>query len=714
MGFLIGGFIGGLRTVLGIAALALLVMPASLNDSGRLLLNLMVGAIVSGYIITRFSSFKNTISQPQDGPAVLISVFAATLVIDKGPSDLIVDIVFASVAISSIFTGVIFFIIGQWRLGRLVRFIPFPVIGGFLAGSGLLITLSALSILINQKITQIDISTLISSDSIYILLFGLVLTFVLLKVPSLFKNRLIFPSILILAALSLHFYFYMQQISIAEMQGSGWLVTPKKKIDTSGNMFWFDISLDAWYVIANNLFTFVAIAIVSVVAMLLNLSGLELANKSEFDFNKELKVTGISNILGGIVGGGVGFASLSASLLGQQLKVEGRSLGYLTYGFILFFLLFGSELLGLIPKPVLGSLLLCVGISLLDEWILKAFKRFSKLDFMTIVSIALIMTFFGYLSGVTTGIILCAILFVWSYSQVKVITLEISGIDFRSNVDRPSYEKALLDKYGGEIIFLRIEGFLFFGSVYSIFERIKELVNRGAVFFILDLSLVKATDSSAIAVFQKIAQFCETKSIVLQIARPRPELVQMINSINSSSVYLDYTMDRDKSLENCEKLLIKKYKSEIEHKQEGAWNIFANQIKSHELLEKFKSFFTLKNCIEKEFLIRQGEIGNEMFLVESGRFEAIIESNGNHSHEIRLKTMTIGAIFGETVLYSSLKRTASVRAETEAVVYVLTKERLNEMELKFPDLANALHRFIIGIMSERLLASNRIISRLDP
>ncbi len=714
VGFLIGGFVGGLRTVLGIAALTMLIMPVGLNDRGRLLMGMMIGAMVSGLIITRFSSYKNTISQPQDGPAVLLSVFAASVAANQGPAESVVSIVIAAVALSSIFTGIVFFLIGHWQLGRLVRFIPFPVIGGFLAGSGLLITLSALSILTNQRITQIDFGLLVSSGSVYILAFGLVLTIALLKVPTFFKSRIVFPSLLVASAALLHLYFYFQQISVSELQSTGWLVAPKTKNGSDEALFWFDIPMDAWTFLANQLLTFFAIAIVSVVALLLNLSGLELATKSEFNFNKELKVSGISNILGGMLGGGVGFVSLSASLLGQQLKADGRFLGYICYGFIFIFFCFGSEVLGLVPKPVLGALLLCVGINLLVEWVIKGFKRFSKLDFMTMVFIALIMTFSGYLSGVTTGIILCAVLFVWSYSRVKVITLEVNGIDFRSNVERPFFEKELLDTHGDEIKFLRVEGFIFFGSIHSIYERIKELASSGTNYFILDLSLVKAIDSSALAVFQKITQFCNEKSVVLQFARPRKELVEMITTNDSGTAGFEYTMDRDKSLEHCENLLIHKYASEIRQSDQATWQGIEKIITSKDLLEQFKTFFSIRHYKKNQFVIRQNEVGHEMFLVESGRLEALIESQGEGSQEIRLKTFTTGAIFGETVLYSSLTRTASVRSEADAVLHVLTKDKLDEMELESPTLASALHRFVVGVMAERLSASNRLIRRLDP
>jgi SulP family sulfate permease len=79
-----------------------------------------------------------------------------------------------------------------------------------------------------------------------------------------------------------------------------------------------------------------------------------------------------------------------------------------------------------------------------------------------------------------------------------------------------------------------------------------------------------------------------------------------------------------------------------------------------------------------------------------------------------VRSITAGSIFGETVLYSDLKRTASVRAEEDSTIFILTKSRMADMEKEFPHLANSLHRAIVALMSARLNSLNRLIGRLDP
>jgi len=718
MGLFIAGFIGGLRTIFGIAALALLIMPSGLNDQGHLLFALMIGAAVSGFIITKFSNFKNIIAQPQDGPAVLMSVFALVVLTQNPSQELIIEVILAAVAVASIFTGMTFYALGYWKLGRIVRFIPYPVIGGFLAGSGLLITLSALSVLTNHKISLLHFDLIFESfnrEGSPLLLTGILITLLLIKVPRQFKSKLVFPLILIICSLLLNLYFMWEKIPLEELQRTGWVLTPKGNSGGENSIyFWFNIPMNAWLFILENALTFIAITIVSIVAFLLNLSGLEVATNSEFDFNKELKVAGIANMVGGALGGSVNFPALSASLLGQQMKVHSRWVGFITYGFIFLFLIIGPGVLEYVPKPILGALLLCMGVSLLDEWLIKGYKRFSKTDYLIILSIAIVMSTLGYLPGVGIGLLLCLSLFVWSYSQVEIITLELNDVEFRSNVDRLPVDIQILEQHGDEIKYLKIEGFLFFGSIYHVYERIQILINSGTKIFILDMSKVKAIDSSAFSVINKIAQYCEEKKCTVLISRLKLSLRDQINLIHPSQSYLNFFGDRDMCIEAAENILIKNYEVERGGSPKFIWEDIFKDTSDKESIEKFKSFLTERNCKKGEFLIRQGDEGSELYIISSGKFDVFIQAEEDVHQLIRVRSMMAGSIFGESSLYSDLKRTASVRAEEDSTVFVLTKTSMAEMEKQFPRIANHLYRKMIGIMSERLNSLNRLISRLDP
>ena len=79
------------------------------------------------------------INTPQDIPIAIIALIATTVMATSGKNwdgDTAFQFIFVTIALTSILVGIFFFILGSLKLGKLVRFIPYPVVGGFLAGTG--------------------------------------------------------------------------------------------------------------------------------------------------------------------------------------------------------------------------------------------------------------------------------------------------------------------------------------------------------------------------------------------------------------------------------------------------------------------------------------------------------------------------------------------------------------------------------------------------
>lgn len=92
-------------------------------------------------MFTWASEFKISVSLPQDVPAAIIAVLAATLVAQPdigNPAEAFATVVFVMVC-STLLTGVMLWCVGHFSLGKVVRFLPYPVIGGFMAGTGWLL-----------------------------------------------------------------------------------------------------------------------------------------------------------------------------------------------------------------------------------------------------------------------------------------------------------------------------------------------------------------------------------------------------------------------------------------------------------------------------------------------------------------------------------------------------------------------------------------------
>lgn len=712
---LTAGAVGGLRTVLGTAAITALILPPGVADGGRLLTALLFGGAVVGLLLAWLSAYRGVIAQPQDGPAVLVGVFSAVIAGSASgiAADRVPIVVLGAVAFSSFVTGIVFYALGYWRLGRLVRFIPYPVIGGFLAGSGLLITLMALNVLAGERLLSASWSSLQAGGRLPVIVFGALFGVALYVTLRRIRHYLTLPVVLLGSALLFHLVVHRFGLSHADLQATGWLITSSATGGGSWLPGWVALNASEWSFLVANVLTFAAVAVVSIVAMLLNLSGLEVATRSELDFNRELRLTGIANMAGALVGGAVGFHALSASLLGHQMGANSRSIGITAVALALAVLAIGPHVLGYIPLPLLGALLLCIGFGLLQEWIVGGWSRFSRAEYLTIVVIMLVMTGVGYLAGVGAGIVLSTVFFVWSYSRVKVITQELAGTDFHSNVERPPDDLRLLEREGGRIRVLKVEGFLFFGTAYSVLDRIQQLIDDGARFVVLDLAQVKAADSSALSVFTRIGLLCQRNDTELHLTRANAALqAALIQQATQGGVAFRHYDDRDFAIEHCENALLARERVARQDMVAQAWERIATQLECAEDLDDFKSYLALRDFSAGDYLMRQGDESDALFLVEYGRVQILLHTDGDH--DIRLRSMTAGALVGEVGLCLSGPRTASARAETPTRTYCLTRGRLSDMERERPALAQALHRAIVRLLSERLAATNRLIQRLDP
>ncbi len=96
---------------------------------------------------------RGVVGSVQDAAAAVLAIVAATTaatgrwhraVVEatacrlRGP-DVFLTVVAATMVVTLLLTGVTFALLGVFRLGNLVRFVPYPVVGGFLAGTGWLL-----------------------------------------------------------------------------------------------------------------------------------------------------------------------------------------------------------------------------------------------------------------------------------------------------------------------------------------------------------------------------------------------------------------------------------------------------------------------------------------------------------------------------------------------------------------------------------------------
>jgi SulP family sulfate permease len=143
-------------------------------------------------------------------------------------------------------------------------------------------------------------------------------------------------------------------------------------------------------------------------------------------------------------------------------------------------LLAGAPLLALFPKPILGGLLLFMGLSFLVEWVIDAWFKLPRADYAVVLLILVVIGATNFLIGVGVGLVAMVVLFVVNYSRVDVVRHALSGAEMKSNVERCAYHRRVSRKLGQHIYILELQGFVFFGTANTLLEWIRARVtDRG-------------------------------------------------------------------------------------------------------------------------------------------------------------------------------------------------------------------------------------------
>jgi sulfate permease, SulP family len=718
---LTAGLISGVITITMGTAFSALIFAGPLSDfMSRGVSFILFGAFVMGTFTAMTSSYSGTVVHPQEVPAVIIALIASLIVTampGDGRSEAAFVTIVAVIVLTSLATGLFFLFLGFFKAGNLIRFIPYPVIGGFLAGTGLLIVKGAFGVMTGKTLSINNLLYLGHPDVFIKWLPGLILAVILFLILRRWKHYLVMP-VWLAASVGL---FYLILLSadapLSEVQAQGWLIGPLQKGEFRYPLSLLSLAQIDWPQIFAQIGSIVTIPLISCISLLLNASGLELVVRKEIDLNRELQSVGAANIMAGLCGGTVGYHSLSLSTLRYSMGAKNRMVGLFSAALCAFIIFFGSSLLSYFPRPVMGSVLLFLGFAFLYEWLYEVWFKLPRLDCFLIFFILVIIGAFGFLEGVGAGILIAIIIFVVRYSNVSVIKHIFSGANYHSNVDRTPHQKQILAEMGEELFILKLQGFIFFGTASNLLEEIHKRANNKISLplraVILDFRFVNGVDSSAVNSFRKMKMHAESQHYTLAFTQLSTELsIQFkrggFDFKDDASFHL--FPDLDLGMEWCENKILCDADAvcivERESLEEQLKDFFPSSVR----IDHFLEYLERRQVPEGYCLINQDDPPHSLYYLESG--QVIVTLKNEYGQTVRLRSIGPGTVVGELGLYLRLPSTASVVTVKQSVFFRLTVEALRLMEEKEPELAAAFHRFIVHRLGERLAYTNQLLQTL--
>ncbi|MEA2992338.1 MAG: sulfate permease, SulP family [Alphaproteobacteria bacterium] len=444
----------------------------------------------------------------------------------------------------------------------------------------------------------------------------------------------------------------------------------------------------------------------------------------EVDGNRLLVRLGIGNMFAAGFGGITSGINIGASLVNRAFG--GRTplsvLVNCAAIFLAFSLLF--PLIAAVPRVVLSAVIMVIAVQHFDPWTMQMLRRVVSssakqrqhiiLELCVVLLVAVLSITVNIVTAVFIGIVIAVMLFVVRMSRSNIRRMyRCDGIHSRKS--RPPKEMELLERMGGGILVMELEGALFFGSAERLANDIDTAMQRGAQWLVLDLRRVNEIDSTGAHILLGInaALAGRGKYLAVAIARhsetaARLADLDVLEGVTAGKVFDDV----DRAIEWAEDALLRAELSEPGQEQE----VPLEQVSiltgfQAEDMAAVKTHLTRVTPAMGSIIFQEGDAGKELFIITKGTASAYLRQP--HGGDIRLATFAPGTVFGELALLDAGLRSASVIANSDLICYSLSEASFAALSAQTPAVAIKLLSGLGRELSGRLRRANRTIHQLE-
>ncbi len=727
-GDVLAGVVASLVTIAYCISFSALVFQGELRGGLAMgLWALLMGSAITGIIVATMTTLPPAEAGP-DNPAIAVfSVLAMTvggLVVKSGGSlEVAVRHALIAMTLATLLTGVVLWVLGRFQLGALVRFVPFPVIGGFLAASGWLLVTGGVEVITGRDITLATLTSAVPLADLpkVAIAFAFAIAVIVLRQRT--GNVFVLPGAFFGSALTLDLILWLTG---ATGPAHGWYVTG------AGTMTpWVPTSAIVtpdiqWSIILRALPEMGAVAAVTVMALLLDVSSLEVARSKVADLDAEFRSNGLANMAAAPLGGFVGNLSLNASRMLEETGGKSWLCGLYAALVIGIVVLSRFDLTALVPTPVLGGLLIFMGFIVLREALVRSPARRSWVELGLALAIMFAIIQFGYLTGVVLGFVGACLLFAFNYGRIGVIRRHVTRAAFASNVERSDPDRLHLEGEGDRIHVFWLTGFIFFGSSNGMFERIAAEVGPraqagevgprarpGERFVVLDFNDVSGCDTSAVLSMVKLRNWGRENAVRLVWAGLTEDMqatlarAGLFDGREPPAIF----PTRTEAIEWCEERVLSEaalYEAKPELAPFEDW--LADVLGQEAADRLLAAYLERREYCGGELLCTQGGPPDAIDLVAQGSVAVTVTDETGRA--VRVRRMVGQTVVGEMSFFRGVPRAASVVADGPTVVFALTRAKYNQIISEEPELGALFLQFIVRVLSDRVAFANKEIAAL--
>jgi SulP family sulfate permease len=675
----------------------------------------LLGAIAMGLGTAAVGGAPRLISAPCAPAAAVMGALATGLVAEAG------DRVVALLAIVALFSAVLQLLYGFIGGGRLIKYIPYPVVSGYLSAVGVIIFLGQL-----PRFLGLPAGTSLAAGLIEpglwsgpAMVVGLATIAGVLAAPRL-TRAVPAPIIGLAAGLLAYFAVAAGRPEMLRTTDNPLVIGPVG----GGPAALFSDLAGPWRMFAGlgmaDLQALVVPALT--LSVLLSVDTLKTCvvvdalTKGRHDSNRTLLAQGAGNLVAVFIGGMPGSGTMGPTLVNVDAGGHSRASGLLEGAFALATALVLGAAVAWVPVAALAGILLVVAVRMFDWGSLPLLRAAdTRLDFTVIATVVIVAVGVNLIAAAGAGVALAILLFIREQINGTVIRRRIAGGRISSTQQRLPAEQAVVEQHGDEVLVCELQGSLFFGTTDQLLSELGPAVHQ-CRYLILDLRRVQSVDYTATHLLERFESDLAARDGWLLFSRVPAHLptgrnlhdyfarlgvvdakrrVRLFSSLDDALVWTEErilaTHLPDRPGDNAPPL----------------------RLADFDLLREFESDQTLAPfvpcVVERSYpagatIFTSGDTGRELFLVRRGVVRVMLPLKDGSHHN--LASFGRGGFFGEMAFLTGAARSAEAVATAPTDLFVLDRDRFDAISRAHPVIGVKVFARVASTLAVRLRHAN--------
>lgn len=612
--------------------------------------------------------------------------------------------------------GVALMLLALLRIGKLINFIPQPVLSGILTGTALLILQGQL-----LPLLRLEMSTPEAVVTFGIILFcaGAVVMGQVLRRPLAGVGLALAGGVL----LSLGAPWLGLAAPVGGQALPGGATLPGGAGGTALPVFVWLASgpfpaltlAQAGLVVGAG----ASMAVLIAISTLVSASHVQGMTLHRVNGNRVLSATGVGVFLGSLLGALPSSGNMSRSAAAVRAGGTGRTAALAYAGVTLAVALVAMPVLGVLPKAVLVGIVVAIGLLLIDYTALRQaltlvqgksprpLEALGDLGTVLVVAIATVAT--SLIVAVALGVACAVVIFLARVSSP--VRRVLNADQLTSRLERRASLDALFLEQRARTFAVELQGPLFFGSIDSLTQALDALLERGARAVVLDMRRVTGTDVTFTQALKNATKVYAAQGLEVVLSGVLHSDDRAV--LSQHLLVFEDTADALESLDSRLLASLPGAMAEESSPQALAALLIDLGLESAHATAIATTFAPCP-VAAGETVIRTGEKDTSIYMVLNGTLDVVLRAKDDAAGGgKRIRTLTAGALFGEMALIDGEPRAADVRARTDALCYRLTRDALARLDEGNPHAVGAFNLMLARLLARRLRAANATINELE-